>query len=154
MSHRGGERAPGSAISLESQELLCARSTVVGLNTLRSPDPGSIFILASLPSPYCLLWTNLLILSQTLLGDHSLKHEWLNRDLLHCTARRGFGLNLLRGLHRRNFCWSAITAPFTFFIDAVASRDGLRKKLSTCDRQESIEALQDWRRDSALDLLM
>jgi hypothetical protein len=46
------------------------------------------------------------------------------QDLLHCTARTGLGLNLLRGLQRGNFCWTALCATFSL----IRKPDGKRLK--------------------------
>jgi peptidoglycan/LPS O-acetylase OafA/YrhL len=40
-------------------------------------------------------------------GSPSSSFRLIYQSCLHCTARRRIGMNLLRGLHRGNFCWTA-----------------------------------------------
>jgi hypothetical protein len=63
----------------------------------------------------------------TFLQSLSSSFQLIIRDLLHCTARTGPGLNLLRGLQRGNFCWTA-TCCGSFSLMLFARADGLRKK--------------------------
>jgi hypothetical protein len=50
-------------------------------------------------------------------------HLGLSLDRLHCTARCGQGLSVLRGPQRGNFCLS----PF-LFIDSVACRQQIEEE--------------------------
>jgi hypothetical protein len=58
----------------------------------------------------------------TFLQSLSSSFQLIIRDLLHCTARTGPGLNLLRGLQRDNFCWTAnlfVVETFSLMLFAV-----------------------------------
>jgi hypothetical protein len=79
---------------------------------------------ASAPSPHRLYKPHSLLMRSgilTFLRSPSSKIGSIIQDLLHCTARTGLGLNLLRGLQRGNFCWTAYWR-FSLILFAYSER--------------------------------
>ena len=72
----------------------------------------------------------------TLLGAPRSRSRLLNQDHLHCTERSGLGLNLLRGLHRRNFCWTQNKIVRFFFSLMLSLELGVEEgieRMLRCD---------------------
>lgn len=93
-------------LTLPSRQLLPAHSsfTSAACSSSQSSEvaplaPDKVYLNPPHLAPFFLFFI------LTLLGTPRSRSRPSCRTALHCTARRRAGMNLLRGLHWRNFCW-------------------------------------------------